>query len=71
MPRPRLSSQMTTTEVARQLDMNEERLVNWIKHKVLPPPSFIDNNGVRYFDKEWLGKARRIVKIKCANPARR
>jgi len=67
MPRPRVSSQMTTTQVAKQLCMGESQLLSWIRHEVLPPPSFIDNNDVRYFDQEWLKKAREIVKIKRGN----
>ena len=68
MPRPRVTSQMTTSQVGRQLDMGVDQLVNWIARGVLPPPSFIDNNGVRYFDQEWLKKAKGIVKSKRGNP---
>jgi len=57
---------MTTTRVAKQLGIGESRLLNWIKRGVLPPPSFVDNNGVRYFDQEWLKKATAIVKDKTA-----
>jgi len=64
MPRPRVTSQMTTTEVARELGMSVGRMVNWVEHGALPPPSFIDNNGVRYFDQEWLNKAQEIMKSK-------
>lgn len=64
MPRPRLTGQMTTREAARELGMTIETLLRWIKHEVLPPPSYVDNNGVRYFDQEWLKKAREIVKRK-------
>ena len=67
MPRPRVTSQMTTTQVAQQLRMGESQLLSWIKRGVLPPPSFIDNNGVRYFDGEWLKKAQAIVKAKKGN----
>jgi len=31
---------------------------------VLPPPAFVDDNGVRYFDGEWLKKAREIVRAR-------
>ena len=55
---------MTTSEVARHLGMRVERLVNWIKHRVLPPQSSIDNNSIRYFAQEWLKKAREIVESK-------
>ena len=64
MPRPRVTSQMTTTQVAKELGMTVNQLVSWIERGVLPPPSFIDNNGVRYFDLEWLRKANEIVKIR-------
>ena len=64
MPRPRLTSQMTTTQVAKELGMTVGQVVSWVEHEVLPPPSFTDNNGVRYFDQEWLIRAKEIVKIK-------
>ena len=67
MPRPRVTSQMTTAQVAREVGMNVGRLVSWVKRGALPPPSFTDNNGVRYFDQEWLKKAREIVKSKRVN----
>ena len=67
MPRPRVTSQMTTTQVARQLDMGESQLLSWIRRGVLLPPTSIDNNGVRYFDGEWLKKAQEIVKIRKGN----
>ncbi|MBA7471039.1 hypothetical protein ES707_06331 [subsurface metagenome] len=64
MPRPRVTSQMTTTQVAKELGMSVGRMVSWVEHGALPPPSFIDNNGVRYFDQEWLRRAKEIVKSK-------
>ena len=67
MPRPRVTSQMTTSEVAKQLGMSVGRVVSWVERGALPPPSFIDKNGVRYFDQEWLKKAQEIVKSKKGN----
>ena len=67
MPRPRVIRQITTPQVAKQLGMGVGQLVNWVERGVLSPPSFIDNNGVRYFDQEWLKKAREIVKIRKVN----
>jgi len=64
MPRPRVTSQMTTTQVAKHLGMKVGQVVSWVEHGALPRPSFIDNNGVRYFDQEWLRKAQEIVKSK-------
>ena len=64
MPRPKLTGYMTTGQVARLLNMKVSRLLNWIGHGVLPPPSWVDKNGTRYFDQEWLKKAQEIVKRK-------
>jgi len=64
MPRPRVTSQMTTTQVARELGMKVGQVVSWVKHGALPPPSFTDNNGTRYFDLEWLRRAKEIAKVK-------
>ena len=64
MPRPRVTSQLTTAQVARELGMKTSRVVSWVERGALPPPSFTDNNGVRYFDQEWLRKAKEIVESK-------
>jgi len=60
---------MTSREVARELGMAVNTLLNWIKCGVLPPPSFIDKNSVRYFDQEWLKKARGVVRRKRGDPS--
>lgn len=67
MPRPKVSSEMTTTEVAGKLGMTTEKLIRWVNVKVLPAPSHVDANGVRYFCDEWLEKAREIVVRKKGN----
>jgi len=64
MPRPRVSSNLTTNQVAKQLGMKVGQLISWVEHGALPPPTIIDSNGVRYFDREWLSKATEIVKIR-------
>ena len=64
MPRPKVTSQMTTAQTARHLEMSPSKLVSWIERGALPPPSSIDRNGVRYFDQEWLRKAKVVLKGK-------
>ena len=64
VPRPRVTSQMTTTQVAKQFGMSQGQLISWVERGALPPPSFIDNNGVRYFDQEWLKRATEILERK-------
>jgi len=55
---------MATAQVAKQLSMRVGQVVSWIERGALPPPSFIDENGVRYFDQEWLRKAKQILRNK-------
>jgi len=62
MPRPRVDSRMTTTIAARELGIGVGQLISWVQHGVLPPPSFVDKNRVRYFDRDWLSRAVKIVK---------
>lgn len=64
MPRPMVTSQMTTAQVAKELSMKTGRVVSWVEHGVLPPPSFKDENGVRYFDQKWLNRAKDILERK-------
>jgi len=64
VPRPRVTGQMTTTQAAKHLGMSQGQLISWVERGALPPPSFTDNNGVRYFDLEWLRKAKEIVESK-------
>lgn len=64
MPRPRVTSQLTTTQAAKHLGMSQSQLISWVERGALPPPSFIDNNGVRYFDQEWLNRASEVLERK-------
>jgi len=64
MARPRVTNQMTITQVARQLGMKGGQVISWVERGALPPPSSIDKSGVRYFDQDWLRKARKIVESK-------
>lgn len=64
MPRPRVTGQMTTTQAAKHFGMSQGQLISWVERGALPPPSFIDNNGVRYFDQEWLNRATEILERK-------
>jgi DNA-binding transcriptional MerR regulator len=61
MARPKLSNKMTTSIIAKALDMTNSKLIYWIQHGILPEPSEIDENGGRYFDQAWLEKARGII----------
>lgn len=53
---------MTTAQAAKELGMKAGRVVSWVERGVLPLPSFTDHNGVRYFDQEWLKKAKETLR---------
>jgi DNA-binding transcriptional MerR regulator len=67
MPRPKVSNDMTTSNVARELGMSTGQLIRWVNVNALPAPSHIDDNGVRYFNQEWLDKAKEILQRKRGN----
>jgi hypothetical protein len=64
MPRPKVSRYMTTSNVAKELNMSNGSVRNWIDHGALPEATYIDENSVRYFDAEWLEEAKEIVNRK-------
>jgi DNA-binding transcriptional MerR regulator len=62
MSRPKLNSKlnhMTTGQVAQELHISVSTLRYWLKAKLLPEPTMVDN-GVRLFSQEWLRQARKI-----------
>lgn len=64
MPRPRVGDYykyMTSTDVCRNLGITEYQLRTRLAQGVFPAPSMVDEQGVRYFDEDWLRKAREIV----------
>lgn len=64
MPRPKVTRNRTISNVARELKMSNSTIIYWIEHGSLPEPTHIDENGVRYFDEEWLEEAKVIVNRK-------
>ena len=58
MPRLRVSGEMTTTIVARELGIGRNQLTRWVDRGALLAPTRRDHNGVRYFNQDWLDRAR-------------
>ena len=55
-----MANQMSPTQVAKRLSIGERQLLNLNRQGVLSSLNFTDKNGVRYFDREWLGEATNI-----------
>ena len=54
---------MTAPAVRKELGLSRYQMDERIKRDLLPKPTLVDENGVRFFDQQWLGKAKEILKI--------
>jgi DNA-binding transcriptional MerR regulator len=52
---------MTSTDVRRKLGITEYQLNARLAQDVFPPPTRVDQQGVRYFDDDWLRAAQEIM----------
>ena len=65
MPRPRVGDYyrfMTSTDVCRKLGITEYQLNTRLTQGVFPAPIRVDQQGVRYFDEDWLLATQEILK---------
>lgn len=61
MPRPRVGDYfrfMTSTDVCRKLGITEYQLRTRLAQGVFLAPTRVDQQGVRYFDEDWLRAAQ-------------
>ena len=49
---------LTATRVAQELGINVDTLVRRIGAGEYPPPTAVNDQGVRFFSTEWLRRAR-------------
>ena len=64
MPRPRVGDYyrfMTSGDVCRKLGISEYQLNTRLAQNVFPPPTRVDQQGVRYFDDAWLKAAQKAL----------
>jgi len=55
-----LNGQRRSTWVAKWLDMDKRRLLSGMRCVVLSSLTFTGNNNIRYFNHQWLSKAKDI-----------
>jgi hypothetical protein len=46
---------MTLPQAAKRLGLHPAKLRRRLKHDVFPPPTFINEYGLNFFDEDWLG----------------
>ena len=64
MAGPRISERykyMTLPQAARRLGLHPAKLRRRIKADIFPPPTFVNEYGLRFFDEEWINKAQAIL----------
>ena len=52
---------MTLPQAAKRLDIHPAKLRRRLKHGVFPPPTFINEYGLNFFDEDWLKEARTFL----------
>jgi DNA-binding transcriptional MerR regulator len=64
MPRPRVGDYyrfMTSSDVCRKLGITDYQLRTRLAQGVFLAPTRVDQQGVRYFDEDWLRAARKAL----------
>ena len=65
MPVPKVElaqKYLTIFQVVSRLALSRFQINLRIERGVLPKPTHVDENGVRYFDEEWIGMAKAMLK---------
>ncbi len=64
MAGPRISElykYMTLPQAAKRLGIHPAKLRRRIRDGIFPSPSFVNEYGLKFFDEEWVMKARDII----------
>jgi DNA-binding transcriptional MerR regulator len=51
----------TLPYVSQELNASIETVKRWTLKSLLPPPTFVNIYGVRYYSDQWLSDAKQIV----------
>jgi hypothetical protein len=64
MAGPRISElykYMTLPQAAQRLGMHPAKLRRRLRDGIFPPPTFVNECGLKFFDGEWIKKAKTIL----------
>ena len=64
MAGPRISElhkYMTLPQAAQRLGMHPAKLRRRLRDGIFPLPTFINEYGLKFFDEEWLRKAKTVL----------
>ena len=64
MPGPRIIERykyLTLPQAAIQLGIHQAKLRRRLKDDLLPAPTYINEYGLKFFDEDWLNRAKIII----------
>lgn len=73
MPGPRISERykyMTVPQAAKRLGIHPAKLRRRVRDGVFPPPTYINEYGLKFFDEAWLRKTQAILQNSFENEER-
>jgi|GEM_PF-1071027 len=80
MPGPRISERykyLTVPQAAKRLGIHPAKLRRRLKDAIFPPPTYVNEHHLKFFDEDWVRKARSILansfegEIAVSNPGQR
>jgi len=64
MAGPRISElykYMTLPQAAQRLGIHSAKLRRRLRDGIFPPPTFVNEYGLKFFDEEWIRKAKVVL----------
>ena len=64
MAGPRIAERykyMTFPQAAERLGIHPTKLRRWLKDGIFPVPTYVNEYGLKFFDEDWINKARTIL----------
>jgi len=61
---------MTLPQAAKRLSIHPAKLRRRLKDGVFPPPTYINEHGLKFFDDAWLRKTQAILENSFENQIR-
>lgn len=74
MAGPRISERykyLTVSQAAERLGVHPAKLRRRLKDGIFPPPTYINDYGLSFFDEAWLKKTQAILENSFENQQRR
>jgi len=73
MPGPKISERykyMTVPQAAKRLGIHPAKLRRRVKDGIFPPPTYVNQYGLKFFDEAWLKKTKAIIENSFENHVR-